>query len=79
VQGVGYRYFVQRQAIRRGLKGWVRNRPDGSVEALVEGEESSIEALLEDCRRGPALAEVEEVSVAWEEYTGEFSGFRIAF
>jgi acylphosphatase len=58
VQGVGYRAWMTRQADRLGLDGWVRNRSDGSVEALVAGDTAAVEELLRLCRRGPRLAEV---------------------
>jgi acylphosphatase len=79
VQGVGFRLFVQRQALRLGLTGWVRNRGDGSVELLAEGERNQIDALLAQCRQGPSLSEVDDVEVAWEAYAGEHSTFVIAF
>jgi acylphosphatase len=59
VQGVGFRYAMQSEAARRGLSGWVRNRRDGSVEALVQGEAGAIEALVDWARRGPAGARVD--------------------
>jgi len=58
VQGVGYRAWMVKQARRLGLDGWVRNRSDGSVEALVAGDTAAVEELLRLCRRGPRLAEV---------------------
>ncbi|HTR11998.1 MAG TPA: acylphosphatase [Roseiarcus sp.] len=58
VQGVGYRDFTRRAAIRLGLSGWVRNRPDGTVEALVSGAPADVEAMLAEMRRGPRGAEV---------------------
>jgi acylphosphatase len=58
VQGVGYRVWMVKQANRLGLDGWVRNRSDGSVEALVAGDTAAVEELLRLCRRGPRLAEV---------------------
>ena len=61
VQGVGFRYAMREQAARRGLRGWVRNRSDGSVEALVQGEPAEVEALISWARRGPAGARVSEV------------------
>jgi acylphosphatase len=61
VQGVGYRDWMQREATRHGLHGWVRNRPDGTVQALVDGEEGAVRALLAACRRGPFLARVDRI------------------
>lgn len=62
VQGVGYRAWMVRAASHRGLKGWVRNRSDGSVEALLIGELDEIDAMIETCRRGPAHAHVAGVA-----------------
>ena len=76
VQGVGFRFSVQRAAETRGVSGWVRNRPDGSVEAVFEGEPASVEALVELCRRGPRGAEVERVEVEEESAEG-LAGFRV--
>ncbi len=59
VQGVGYRAFVEHEARRRGLHGWVRNRRDGSVEAVFAGPRAVVEAMIEACRRGPISARVE--------------------
>jgi acylphosphatase len=50
-----------REATRLGVQGWVRNRPDGAVEALVDGEEAAVQAMLSACRRGPMLARVDEI------------------
>jgi acylphosphatase len=61
VQGVGYRDWMLREAGRLGLQGWVRNRRDGSVQALVAGEEGAVQALLIACRRGPVLARVDRI------------------
>jgi acylphosphatase len=61
VQGVGYRFWLTREAGRHGLSGWVRNRSDGSVEALLKGDDAAVEAVIEACRRGPRLAVVERV------------------
>jgi acylphosphatase len=62
VQGVGYRDWMVQEATRLGLHGWVRNRPDGSVEALVSGDEDAVEALLTLCRRGPLMARVDAIT-----------------
>jgi acylphosphatase len=59
VQGVGYRYFVERQARSQGLEGWVRNRRDGSVEAVFSGPADAVTAVIAACRRGPSSARVE--------------------
>ncbi|HUD86692.1 MAG TPA: acylphosphatase [Xanthobacteraceae bacterium] len=61
VQGVGYRYWLGQQAIGRGLEGWVRNRRDGSVEALFAGPTDTVSAMIASCRRGPASARVDAV------------------
>lgn len=63
VQGVGYRYSLRAEAQRRAINGWVRNRSDGSVEALVHGEAQAVEALVAWARRGPPAARVDDVEV----------------
>jgi acylphosphatase len=62
VQGVGFRAWTRREARRRALRGWVRNRSDGSVEALLIGAADVVELLIDACHRGPSLALVEVVS-----------------
>lgn len=59
VQGVGYRAFVEREAMLRGAEGWVRNRRDGAVEAVFAGGAEIVEAMIEACRRGPFAARVD--------------------
>jgi acylphosphatase len=68
VQGVGFRDFLERQAKALGLAGWVRNRRDGSVEAVVVGASPAVDAVVAACRRGPPAASVKGVQVA--DYTG---------
>lgn len=58
VQGVGYRAFVEDEAHQRGLQGWVRNRRDGSVEAVFAGPQAEVESVIDACRRGPFSASV---------------------
>jgi acylphosphatase len=77
VQGVGYRYFVQERAEVLELTGWVRNRWEGSVEVLAEGEREKLEKLLTALHRGPTSAYVSEVKVSWQAATGEFSRFSV--
>jgi acylphosphatase len=61
VHAVGFRDWMQREAERLGVFGWVRNRHDGTVEAVVDGDEAAVAELLRACRRGPRLAEVSEI------------------
>jgi acylphosphatase len=63
VQGVGYRDWAMETAQKLGLKGWVRNRADGSVEALLVGDDAAVGRMIEACQRGPSLAKVEAVDV----------------
>ena len=77
MQGVGFRFAVQRAAKSRDVAGWVRNRPDGGVEAVFEGEPADVEALVDFCRRGPRGAVVERVEVEEESPEG-LGGFRVA-
>jgi acylphosphatase len=62
VQGVGFRAWTCGEARRRGLRGWVRNRHDGSVEALLIGAPEAVEAMIEACRRGPSVARVDDIA-----------------
>jgi len=66
-------------AMKFDVKGWVRNRPDGSVEAVFEGEKGCVDLLIDWCRRGPSHAKVQHVDIQWEEYSGEFDGFEITY
>jgi acylphosphatase len=76
VQGVGFRYWVERQAAIRGLSGWVRNRYDGSVEALFSGEATAVDAMIAACRSGPRMAMVDDVAVMDEAADPGLRGFR---
>ncbi|MEM3647575.1 MAG: acylphosphatase [Thermoproteota archaeon] len=77
VQGVFFRYETKRLADHLRVKGYVRNLPNGEVEAVFEGEETLVRKMIEFCRRGPPGAKVTGVRVEWEEYKGEFEGFTI--
>lgn len=79
VQGVFFRESTRRQADSLDIRGWVRNQPDGSVEALFEGDSGKVERLIEWAKRGPIGAEVDEVEVTEEPYAGEFSRFSIEY
>lgn len=79
VQGVFFRSETQHEAKRRNVKGWVRNLPDGRVEAVFEGEEGKVKELIEFCKRGPPGAKVTGVKVIWERYSGEFREFEIRY
>ena len=75
VQGVGFRFFLIDEARALGVRGWVRNRPDGSVELTAEGDRAQLDALLSAAGRGPRHARVTEVEVEWGEATGELGAF----
>jgi acylphosphatase len=74
VQGVWYRGSMQEEARRRGVAGWARNEPDGSVAAEVEGERPDVDAIIAWARRGPSGARVSEVVVEWISATGDEQG-----
>jgi acylphosphatase len=76
VQGVFFRGELRDRARSVGVAGWVRNNPDGSVEAALEGQREQVDLLLSWCRRGPSGAWVERVDVAWEDPRGE-GGFAV--
>jgi acylphosphatase len=76
VQGVFFRATCAELARAEGLAGWVRNTPDGGVEAVFEGEDAAVDTIVSWCREGPALARVEEVAVRVEPVVGE-DGFRV--
>lgn len=77
VQGVGYRFFAQRAAARHQIVGYVRNCPDGTVEALAEGSTDSVEAFKHDLVTGPQWSVVDQVEEIVLEPTGSYSAFRI--
>lgn len=77
VQGVGFRYFVQREALRLGLKGLVRNLATGQVEVVAQGSPETLNELLEKLYEGPALAWVQRVVVDWQEPDKSLLGFQV--
>lgn len=78
VQGVYFRHNTRIIANRFGVKGWVRNLEDGQVEAVLEGDEINVNAVLEWCHRGPPGASVNDVKIEYERYCGEFQDFSIS-
>jgi len=70
VQGVGYRYSTMDEAQRLGVNGWVRNLPDGRVEAVFEGSRKLVEEIIRWCQKGPTAAVVKDVAVEYEELEG---------
>ncbi len=77
VQGVGYRLSTQSEAVKLGIKGWVRNVPNGSVEAIFEGGPTAIEQMIQWCYEGPPAAVVRDVQVEYETPEG-LSEFQVA-
>ena len=77
VQGVGFRDFTQRRAAELGVTGWVRNQPDGTVEAVAEGDKATLERFLALLWRGPNAARVVRVEYDYHAATGRFSGFSV--
>ena len=77
VQGVGYCFFAQRQASALGLRGYVHNLADGSVEVVAEGERGQLQQFVNVLRRGPSAAIVEAVDTTWSNAEGTFGGFQI--
>ena len=79
VQGVAYRYFVERRASEIPVTGWVKNLRDGRVEIMAEGEKADLESFLGFLRQGPRMANVDDLDIRWEDYRGEYEDFRIEF
>ena len=77
VTGAFFRAATQREARRLGVSGWVKNRPDGTVELVAEGEEESVKEIVSWAHRGPSAARVDRIEIRWRGYTGEFSDFSI--
>ena len=79
VQGVFFRTATQDEAASQGVTGWIKNRSDGRVEAVFEGEKDKVERLVDFCRHGPYDARVTKIEILWEAYEGEFRDFRILY
>jgi acylphosphatase len=77
VQGVGFRWFTRERAVEQGLTGFVRNRVDGAVEAVAEGDEAALSAWIDHVRQGPGTARVTQCHVQQAEPTGEFADFSV--
>ena len=77
VQGVGFRAFVQQNAIQIGVTGWVRNVGYGTVEAVAEGPRKQVDDFLRMFKRGPLASRVDNSREDWEQVTGEFNSFRV--
>jgi acylphosphatase len=79
VQGVFYRAETAAKARRLNITGWVRNLPDGRVEAVFEGEEANVQKIIDFCRRGPTNAYVIDVDVRRQEWKGEYHNFTVRY
>ncbi|WP_297454406.1 acylphosphatase [Persephonella sp.] len=79
VQGVGFRYFVRNIAKEMGVKGYVRNLPDGTVEVVAEGDEQTLRDFLKAIEQGPPLAEVTDIRYQFEDKEGGFTDFEILY
>jgi len=77
VQGVGFRYFVRENANWVGVKGWVRNRWDGSVEVVAEGDRQALDRLVKILWQGPRASLVTNIKLTWDEASGEFRSFGV--
>ncbi len=79
VQGVFFRAATKREADSLGVKGWVRNTPEGEVEAVFEGEEDVVKMIVDFCKHGPPRARVTKVDVTWENFADEFRSFTVGY
>lgn len=79
VQGVFFRHSARIEAQKLGLVGWVKNNPDGSVEALAEGPKEKLEEFIKWCQKGPTPAYVERVEIKWQKDSENFKSFEIVY
>jgi acylphosphatase len=77
VQGVFFRMETLEEARKTGVSGWVKNKQEGTVEAVFEGEKALVDSVIQWCRQGPPVSRVDNVDIEWEPYTGKFTGFSI--
>ncbi len=77
VQGVFFRNNTLKKALALSVTGWVRNLPDGRLEAVFEGEKDKVEEMVDWTRQGPAFAQVDDFRLSWEDYQGEFNTFKV--
>jgi len=79
VQGVFFRHFVKQTADSLELTGWARNTSEGTVEIMAEGDKGKLRELIVKCKKGPAIAQVDNVDYEWGEFTGKFNNFYIKY
>ena len=79
VQGVFFRHHTEEMALKLGITGWVKNRRDGRVEAVFEGDRDRVDQIIQWCHRGPSEARVTKVDLTWGNYTGEFEDFSVTY
>jgi Acylphosphatases len=79
VQGVSFRYYTYKLAKKYKVNGWIRNLPDGRVEAVFEGDKSSVDKLVEFCKKGPEGALVTNIEIIQEKFLNEFKNFEILY
>ena len=79
VQGVFFRHHTAQTARRLGVRGWIKNRREGSVEAVFEGDKDTVDQIVQWCHRGPSEARVTEVHLFWEDFLGEFEDFSVTY
>jgi len=79
VQGVSFRHHTRIEAVKNNIAGWVRNLPDGRVEAVFEGEKGGVEKMIEFCKQGPPNAYIGNLNVKWEDFKGETDKFEIRY
>ncbi|WP_053361576.1 acylphosphatase [Bacillus sp. FJAT-27251] len=79
VQGVGYRYYAQMMAVQHGITGWVRNRPDGSVEMLTSGTKENLDLFLKEIRSGSPFSSVDEMRIEEKQHKERYNSFTIKY